>query len=240
METITTGPELSTVVLGYQAAAELASILDEIYDELERASFSFELVVVANYHAGQDDPTPAVAAAFAREHPNVRVVARPKEGGMGWDMRTGMDAARGRVVIVVDGDGQYAARDVVRAYRALVESGADLAKGRRVSRADGLYRRAITIVYNTVFLLLFPMRHVWDINGKPKAITQAAWRGLETRSTDWFLDAEIVLAARKQKLRIVDFPVVYTKGVARPSFVRPGAIFEFALHLLRYRVLGRP
>jgi len=240
MDENATGPELSAVVLGYQAAEGLVPILDEIYTELESASVSFEVVVVANYHAGQVDATPAVAESFAREHPDVRVVARPKEGGMGWDMRTGMDAARGRVIVVVDGDGQYAARDVVRAYRELVESGADIAKGRRISRADGLYRRAITTVYNVAFLLLFPMRRVWDINGKPKAITGAAWRRLETRSTDWFLDAEIVLAARKAGLRIVDFPVVYTKGAPRPSFVRPGAILEFAIHLLRYRVLGRP
>jgi glycosyltransferase involved in cell wall biosynthesis len=232
-------PELSAVVLGYRAEEALRHVLEELYRELEALGEEFELVVVANYHEGASDRTPEVAAEFAAARPGVRTVARPKQGAMGWDLRSGLDEARGRFLVVIDGDGQNPPADVVRAYRALAEGRYDVVKGRRVTRHDGLYRRLLSAAYNLVFALFFGTWGIWDINGKPKGLTRSALDRLELRSDDWFLDAELMLAARRQGMRIGEIPVEFRESAARPSFVRPGAILEFARHMLRYRLRGR-
>jgi len=232
-------PDLSAIVLGYRAGASLEPLVRRLRESLAASGHSFEIVLVANYHEGADDETPAVAERLAQDLSVTRVVARPKEGGMGWDLRSGLDAAAGEVLVVIDGDGQYATDDVVVAFERLRETGSAIAKGRRASRGDGLYRRIVTTGFNLAFALLFPRRGVWDVNGKPKAITRPAYERLRLTSDDWFLDAELILEAHRLGMKVCEFPVVYSEG-ARASFVKPGAILEFARHMLRYRFTGRP
>ena len=57
-------------------------------------------------------------------------------------------------------------------------------------------------------------------------------------SDDWFIDAEIVLAARRMGLRIVELPVVFLENPQRASFVRVSSIWEFLVHMVRYRLRG--
>jgi glycosyltransferase involved in cell wall biosynthesis len=232
-------PDLSAIVLGYRAGASLEPLARRLHESLVASGHSFEIVLVANYHEGSEDETPAVAERLAHDLSATRHVARPKEGGMGWDFRSGLEAAEGDVLVVIDGDGQYATQDVVVAFERLRATGSDVAKGRRASRGDGLYRRVVTTGYNLTFALLFPRRGVWDVNGKPKALTRSAYERLRLTSDDWFLDAELVLEAHRQGMKVCEFPVVYSEG-ARASFVKPSAILEFARHMLRYRLTGRP
>lgn len=232
-------PELSAVVLCYREGAALVPYAEQVHAALTASGIPFELVLVANYHAGSDDPTPGVARAFAEEHDATIVVARAKEGAMGWDFRSGLAASSGRVMVVIDGDGQFAAHEVLRAYHRLRDTSADVLKGRRTTRADGLYRRIVTVVYNCAFALLFPRSAMWDVNAKPKALTREAYERLDLRSDDWFVDAELVLGAHRRGLRVVDLPVAYRPG-QRPSHVKSDAVLETARHMFRYRLTGRP
>jgi glycosyltransferase involved in cell wall biosynthesis len=227
--------EISVVVLGYRAGESLVRVLEPLHALLEAEGEPFELIVVANYWPQRDDQTRHVARAFAETHDRTIVVARPKEGAMGWDVRSGFDAASGRHLIFLDGDEQNPVDDVLRIYRALRESGADVAKGRRKLRHDGAYRRLVSLTYNVAFRLLFRTRGLWDINGKPKGLTRAAYERLDLRSDDWFIDAEIVLKARKLGLRIEEVPVEFMRNDNRASLVRPRAIWEFARNMLHER-----
>jgi glycosyltransferase involved in cell wall biosynthesis len=229
-------PELSAIVLGYRAGPSLLRVAEPLLAELEGSGVDYELVLVANYWPGRDDETPGVAEELGRTRDRVRVVARPKEGAMGWDMRSGFEVARGEILIVLDGDAQNPVSDVVRMYRAMVETGADVMKGRRVLRHDGPYRRLISITYNVLFRLFFRTKGLWDINGKPKGLTRAAYERLDLRSDDWFVDAEIVLRARELGLKVHELPVEFFENDERASLVRPAAILEFARNMLRARL----
>jgi glycosyltransferase involved in cell wall biosynthesis len=232
-------PELSAIVLGYRAGEGLTTVVGDLTRSLEALGEAFEIVLVANYDT-ESDTTPAVARDLAERDPRITVVARAKDGGMGWDLRSGLAEARGRVLVVMDGDGQNPVEDVARAYSLLVTDDYDLVKGRRIARHDGLYRRLLSLTYNLIFVALFGTRGIWDVNGKPKALTLEACRRLTLYSDDWFLDAELVLSARRAGMSIGEIPVEFRASTLRPSFVRPGAILEFARHMLTYRFRGRP
>lgn len=226
-------------MLCYRAGESIGRVIEPLHELLEDSGIAYELVLVANFWPDEDDSTPAIVERFSRERRNARVVAQPKGGGMGWDMRSGLDAARGAYLVVMDGDAQNPVEDALRLYRTMLETGADVTKGRRVSRGDGLYRRVVSFVFNVLFRALFETRGLWDVNGKPKGLTRAAYTGMQLRSDDWFIDAEIVLAARRLGLRVVEVPVVFRRNDERASFVRVSAIGEFAVNMARQRLRGR-
>jgi hypothetical protein len=136
----------------------------------------------------------------------------------------------------MDGDAQNPIGDVLRMYGEMKRTGADVMKGRRISRGDGWYRRFVSWVYNAVFRMLFRTRGLWDINGKPKGLTRAAYEQLELSSDDWFIDAEIVLEARRSGLEVAEMPVAFRDLAGRDSFVRGGAIVEFLRNMARARI----
>jgi glycosyltransferase involved in cell wall biosynthesis len=234
-----TPPELSAIVLCYRAEESIEQVIAPLHRQLTESGVTFELVLVANFDEGREDSTPEIVRRFAEQHDAVRAVIRPKQGAMGWDMRSGLEEATGRSLVVIDGDAQNPVEDVLRMYREMRRTGADVVKGRRIARFDGPYRRVVSAVYNGLFVLLFRTRGLWDINGKPKAMTRGAYERIELRSDDWFIDAEIVLAARRAGLTIVELPVTFNRNDQRASFVRPAAILEFLRNMARTRFRRR-
>jgi len=229
--------ELSVVVLCYRAGESIHRVVEPLRGLLEESGVRFELVLVANEWPGRHDDTHEHVRRYAGE--GVTILDLPKEGGMGWDLRSGLDAATGETIVAIDGDAQNPVEDVLRMYRLLRETGADVGKGVRTNRADGLYRAVVSGVYNVLFMLLFGTWRLWDINGKPKGLTRRAYERMTLTSDDWFVDAEIVLAARRLGLRIVELPVVFLENTQRSSFVRVSSIWEFVVHMARYRLRGR-
>ncbi|MEK6277752.1 MAG: glycosyltransferase family 2 protein [Actinomycetota bacterium] len=236
-DSATAVPELSAIVLSYRAGEAIRRVIDPLHEDLERSGVTYELVLVANYAEGRDDDTPDVVRRFAADHPNVVVVAEPKQGAMGWDMRSGFAAASGNYMVVIDGDEQNPVEDVVRMYRQMKQTDADVMKGRRIARFDGVTRRMQSQGYNVLFRLVYRTRGLWDINGKPKGITRAAYERMDLSSDDWFADSEIVIQAWRQKMAIVEMPVVFLANRERDSLVDFGDVFEFVGNVFRH--LGR-
>jgi len=233
-------PELSAIVLCYRAGEDIRHVIEPLHEELSGSGVPFEMVLVANYHHGQQDPTPDIVREFAGRHDSVVTVTREKHGsGMGWDMRSGFEAASGSFLIAIDGDAQNPTEDVLRMYKAMKRTGTDVMKGLRTARFDNSYRRLISNSYNFLFRFIFRTYGLWDINGKPKGLTRAAYEQLELHSDDWFIDAEIVIAARRRGLRVGEMPVIFRRNDVRQSFVRFSAILEFLRNMARYRIRAR-
>jgi hypothetical protein len=77
---------------------------------------------------------------------------------------------------------------------------------------------------------------VRDINAKPKILTRAAFEKLTLESTDWFIDAEILIQARRFGFRIGETETEFLGLTGRRSFIRMTAVFEFLQNLVRYRI----
>ena len=233
-----TEPHFSLVVLCYRSGQSIIPFVERLQRTLSRCNFSWELVLVGNYIEGSDDETPQVVKKLAEESPNIRTVIRPKQGMMGWDMRMGLDAARGTYIGVIDGDGQFPPESIIACLLKCELEDLDLTKTYRVIRDDGLYRRLISAVYNAIFSLLFGFK-VRDINSKPKIMRRDKYELLHLQSDDWFADAEIVIRARELGLKIGETPVHFKINDNRGSFVKPKAILEFTSNLLKYRFSPR-
>lgn len=232
--------EFSMAVLCYRAEEGIVPFVENLHRIMSLFAFRWELVLVANYWPGRADRTPDIVRDLARRLPHVRVLAEPKEGDMGWDLRSGLDACRGRYIGFIDGDGQFPVEAIFSCFAKIRSEEYDFIKTYRVLRGDGLYRRTISTVYNLMFRALFPdYRGYYDVNAKPKIMKREAYQRMRLQTTDWFTDAEIVLNALALKLRIYEIPIKFQSLSQRRSFVKPKAILEFLRNLYHYRFGAR-
>jgi glycosyltransferase involved in cell wall biosynthesis len=230
-------PELSVVVLCYRSGGQARAYAARIASTLREAGLdNYQLVLVGNYVAGSNDATPDVVRELAASDPRVLCSALPKRGMMGWDMRSGLALATGACVAVVDGDGQVLVEDLVRIYRLLRERDLDLAKTYRSCRGDGWKRKLLSLVFNGLFHCCFPGLGVRDVNAKPKVMTRSAYERLTLQADDWFIDAEIMIQARRLGLRIGEVETEFLGLTGRRSFINTAVAVQFLHNLWRYRI----
>ena len=92
------------------------------------------------------------------------------------------------------------------------------------------------IGYNLIFKILYPKyRGYHDVNGKPKIMKREVYEVMDLHSTDWFLDAELIINALEMNLSIAELPVKFESLSNRRSFVKLGSLAEFAKNLFKYR-----
>lgn len=229
-------PELSVVILCYRAGRTVEEFIKETVGCLDAETLHWEIVLVGNYLPSTDDLTPQVVRQLAERDDRIRAVTKVKEGMMGWDVRSGFAEATGDVMALIDGDGQMTGQDIVRAYRVLEREPCDMVVTYRVVRHDGAYRYAISRVYNLVFRMLFGGLNARDINSKPKLMTRSAYNRLHLSSDDWFVDAEIMIQARRLRFKVQEIPVTFHELKTRKSFVRLPAVIEFIRNLAFARI----
>ncbi len=231
-------PEISVVILCYKAGNFAPLFVDQVKKVLEENRLDYEMILVANFNKKEEfsDPTPAIVRNLAASNPRLTVVAKAKEGMMGWDMRTGLEAAQGETIAVIDGDGQMPPKNIYAVYQALKSENADMALTYRTTRQDGWVRLLVSRMYNLSLKLLFPKVKIKDANSKPKIFTRKALQQLELTSTDWFIDAEIAIQASDRNFKIAEVPMVFLHNPTRASFINTAAIVTFALNLLKYRL----
>lgn len=193
--------------------------------------------LVGNYNQGDTkDETPAVVRSLAEADPRIKAITLVKQGWMGWDARTGLAAATGQNIALIDGDNQMPPEDVLRVYQKLMEGSYDAATTYRTRRGDGLARVVQSLGYNAIFSALFPGTGLRDVNAKPKIIRRAMFDKLKLAADDWFLDAEIVIQLRRHKARIGQIPAIFLASAGRGSFVRLSAVWEFVVNLIKARI----
>lgn len=232
----TSVPELSVVVLCYRAGYYIKDFVAQLEQELLEANIDFELILVANYEAGSQDDTPTIVSQLASNKPRFRVISKEKKGRMGWDMRSGLEGATGSHIAVIDGDGQMPVSDVVKVYHLLLAGNYDLAKTYRSIRHDGFYRKLLSSAYNFLFRVLYmPGYPLHDINSKPKVMTRKAYESFNLVSSDWFTDAEIMIEALRNKLKIGELSTIFYENERRKTLVGYDTVIEFVYNLFYYR-----
>jgi len=224
-------PAITLVVPLLDEEGNVDGVTDDLLHAFEQADIPLEVLLVDN---GSKDGTREKIKALESKHEGVRGVYLDKNAGYGGGILAGMSEATTPLLGWMWGDAQIESGDVVRVYRRLLTDKADLAKARRVQRVDGWQRSVVSRVYNLATLWLFHVPSV-DTNGCPKIFTRAAWEELAPKSTDWFLDPEVMIGYGRKGLKLAEVDVLAkprTKGVSK---VGAGTVAEFVVNLLRAR-----
>lgn len=138
--TETPAPALSVVIPLYNEQDNVEALQKQVQQALE--GLDFELVLV-------DDGSKDATAARVQKGPRVRLLEFEKNAGQSAAMYAGIQAARGEVIALLDGDLQNDPADIPLLL-AEIEKGADLVCGYRAKRKDTFVKRITSRVANFV------------------------------------------------------------------------------------------
>jgi glycosyltransferase involved in cell wall biosynthesis len=135
------GPEVSVVIPTYNEAAVIGRVVRGVYEVLEQMACSAEVLVIDD---GSDDGTGQVAEAAG-----AYVIRHPYNLGNGAGIKTGIRAARGAVLVMLDGDGQHDPADIPRLVGPLHE-GYHMVVGARGPGSQQAHRLVANKIYNSL------------------------------------------------------------------------------------------
>lgn len=225
-------PELSLVIPFFNEQDNVEKVATGISTVLDAAGISHELILVDN---GSADRTNELILSHVSGDPRCKLVEVKVNRGYGLGVLEGLRHASGQVRGFTVGDGQSSPHAVVRVFEKLKKDGLDLCKARREIRHDGSTRAAVSKWGNRIFEWSFPLLRTHDINGTPKLFTAELYEKLEPTSTDWFLDAEIVIKAHWLGASIGEAEVESPPRETGSSNVRWTTLVEFLRNVARFR-----
>lgn len=132
---------VSLVVPLYNEAENVGPLIAAAHAALASAPWPWELVLVDD--GSTDGTARELAAALERYGPRLRVIQLQRNFGQTAAMQAGIDAARGQVIVTLDGDLQNDPADIPGMVARLFREDLDLLVGWRRNRQDNLWLRKI-------------------------------------------------------------------------------------------------
>ena len=199
-------PALSVVIPMFNEEAYVRRSIESARQALAHLGGDWEIVVVDD---ASTDGTGALADELARADPRVRVLHNARNRTLGGSLREGLGAARGAVVLYTDADLPADLLELPRALHLLDYQEAELLAGYRFDRTgEGLRRALLARCYNLALRLLFGLR-VRDVNFAFKLVRRSLLQRIALTSEGSFIDAELILRARKAGARVIQMGLDY-------------------------------
>lgn len=142
-------PHVSVVVPVLNEADNIQPLIDEIVTALEGKA-AYEIVFVDD---GSTDATAERLRDAERQAPRLRVVRHPARAGQSAAIVSGVKAARGEIIVTLDGDGQNDPADIAKLLD-VIRNDPDplhlLVTGQRTKRRDTWVKRVSSRLANGV------------------------------------------------------------------------------------------
>jgi glycosyltransferase involved in cell wall biosynthesis len=191
----------------------------ELGDELiaQNTVADYEMIIVND---ASTDATAKLADEAAAANSRVVVVHHPVNRKLGGSIKSGFAAATGDVVLYTDADLPFDFREVHKAMRLMNQYEADIVAAYRFDRTgEGYVRVVYSFFYNLLVRALFGCRFR-DVNFAFKLVRRSVLQKVQLSSEGSFIDAELMVSARKLGMNVVQFGVDYfprTRGVSTLS-----------------------
>ncbi len=138
-------PDFSVVIPFFNEEDNVDPVLQELREVLENQSRSYEVVLVDD---GSVDSTAVRLRQQIASWSAARILGLAQNSGQAAALLAGMSSARGKDIVLLDGDGQNDPRDIERALHLLGQY--HMVMGHRVNRHDSFKRRLISNFGNAV------------------------------------------------------------------------------------------
>ncbi len=208
--------ELSVVLPCLNESETIAICVRKAMRAVEQAGLSAEVIVADN---GSTDGSQAIASSLGARVVNVPV------RGYGAALRWGIDAARGKYIIMADSDDSYDLSNLMPFLDAL-RAGNDLVMGNRFR--GGIAPGAMPLLHKYLgnpvlsgfgrLLFATPAR---DFHCGMRGFTKAAAQRMHLCSNGMEFASEMVVKATIQQMRVVEIPTTLAPdGRSRPPHLR--------------------
>lgn len=223
-------PRLGVAFLAYNEEGSIPKTVSEAVASLGSIDGLDWRVLVVN--DGSRDRTGEIADALAAGDPRILVVHHDGNKGYAVATETALRNTPGKVVMVVDGDGQHTMADAPLFLEA-IDKGADVVFGWKKKRYDPWPRLILSKGLNTLsrWFLGSPLH---DINGGCRAFRQDVARRIEIRHRINFVGDEIFARCRIAGWRVAEVVVRHFPREAGQSIHRPWKMVGTIGRVIRY------
>jgi glycosyltransferase involved in cell wall biosynthesis len=200
--------KLSIVVPCYNEEKNIPLILEGFSKVINRADV--EVVLVNN---GSFDNTELVLNDLMHKFKFLKVIKVDKNQGYGYGILKGLKEASGEFIGWTHGDMQTPPQDVINGLEIIEESNIreDIyVKGRRLGRPllDVIFTFGMSI-----FESLYLREKLFDINSQPNIFHRSFFEKWSNPPWDFSLDLYALYLAKKNKLKIIRLPVIFSKRI---------------------------
>jgi glycosyltransferase involved in cell wall biosynthesis len=201
-------PLLSVIIPAHNEERRLPRTLEQVFAFLKSQPYAAEVIVVEN---GSTDRTREIAAAFAEQHPNFKVI-HSDERGKGLAVRLGMLAAEGEYRFMCDADLSMPIEQVNRFFPPALEA-PDVAIGSRevkgARRYNEPWQRHLGGRFINAIIRLLILPSLQDTQCGFKCFRAGVAQDLFQRQTleGWSFDIEILFLAYRSGYRVQEVPV---------------------------------
>jgi dolichol-phosphate mannosyltransferase len=231
--------EVSLILPTFNEAKNIQAMLQVASDSLRGVKdLRFEIIVV-------DDNSPDGTAQLALDEsfklPEVRVICRVGEAGLATAVIRGWQAARGKILAVMDADLQHPP-SVLRELIAAIRGGSDMAVASRHVEEGGvsdwaLIRRIISRGAQLIGLVLLPevVGRISDPMSGYFMLRRAVIAGKQLNPTGYKILIEVIARGTAGKISEVGY--VFRERQEGQSKVSTAVYLQYLQHLLRLRVV---
>lgn len=214
-------PDLSLVIACYNEEPILRASVEQIFDVLDHATFTYEIIFVDD---ASHDLTRDLIDEIIAQNSGKRLsrLFHKKNEGRGGTVTDGIRAACGTIVGFIDVDLEVHARYIPSCVLAILK-GADVATGLRVYRFQlrSLDRFVLSKGYQWLVRHTLQLKGVSDTETGFKFFKRERVLPLldECQDRHWFWDTEIMARASWSGYCIVEIPVLFLRRFDKKSSV---------------------
>lgn len=217
----------------YNDEGNLPDLIPVVHDFLSRNSLKFEIIII---HDGGKDRTGEVADDMALKFPNTRVIHHEKNKGYNATLKEGFETGKYDYIMYTDGDNQYDVKEF-EPYLSLLEDN-DVLAGFATIKAVSPFRKFQSFVHNTLINILF-LTYFKDINCAMKIFKKPVIDKIKINCNPYgaFIDAELILKAKKLGYKIAQFPVThYERKTGIASGSKPIVVWNTFVDMIKLRL----
>ena len=202
--------KLSIVIPCFNEAENISILLRKFQEVIKTFKDEIEVIIIDG--ASTDGTTEILKKAIHNiSSKSFKLVTMESQNGYGYDISYGLNIAKGKVLCWSHADLQTDPEDIIKAYNLFHEQEQEvIVKGKRKKRPllDTLFTFGMQI-----FAWLKLGVYIDDINAQPKMFSKKFFNQYikEKAPHDFSLDLFLLYTAKKQKLKIIDFPVLFKK-----------------------------
>ena len=190
-----------------------------------------EVILVDN---GSTDSTAEVLSIYLPKFKGCRSVRVPSNRGYGYGIKFGLKHARGEILGWAHADLQFDPSDAIMAIQKFEEKGNDcFVKGLRRKRSFG---DVFFTIGMSIFESIVLRCGLWDINAQPTFFPKTFFLQWTNPPDDFSLDLYAYYMAKRHKLSIFRFPVIFSPrahGVSHWN-INYRAKWKFILRLIQF------
>ena len=228
-------PDVSIVIPVYNEEGVIGSLLEKVSEAVRAMPVTCEVIAVNDHST---DRTREIIQNFSQAHPVVLIDSNNRRG-KGGALRAGFDMAKGKCIVMMDGDGSHQASDIPRLVDEERRTKGLVIASRIYGGSEEFSRlRATGNLWLTWLFGMVHGRYLSDALNGFKAFDSDIYRKFRYSSRGYEIEIELLSNTLKIGRLITEVPGLELKrqgGEVKSRIVKDGFKFLWRIIFERYR-----